>query len=315
MTKRKRAQRIRPEDMIAWVWEEDDPAAAPCDSRHLDIDDQSIEPHNLRVYDSLLACGLDTDSGEPAPVADRLDTTLANILVFADDCRAAAEWLTEEAVSFEDEKGRRFGQRRRHLKERGFLTNSKRFVRICGEVVDDDTLVIAMAARHCIDHWHERWGEKALHFRKDEDGVRWEPCSHETELTTTMTVSNPFTAPPTEAEADGCEVLQYDLEAGHDGITAVRLTGTTPETESPDGDPDERRPRWVWVLNDRAQKTVEWLLDAAETVADMARTRDKHALQTLFPSLQETRRRERQQEKAKEAARKTRQGPQDQSVH
>ena len=314
MTKRKRPQRIRPEDMIAWVWEEDDPAAAPCDSRHLDIGDQSIELQHLRVYDSLLAYRPETGTTEPAETADRLDTTLANILVFADDCRAAAEWLTDEMVSFEDEKGRRFGQRRRHLKERGFLTNAKRFARICGQVVEDDMMIAIMAARQCIDLWKERWRQKTLHFHKCEDGMRWQPCSDETAWTARMTVSNPFTAPPTEAEADGREVLRYELTAiDDDGITAERETSMTPETENPDEVEHDDHPGWL--LNEQAQKTAEWLFDAAERVADTAGAADKNTLRTLFPSLQEIRRLERQQEKAKDAARKPGRGPQDQSVH
>ena len=175
MTRKKRARIVPTEDIIEWVWENDDPAAPPCGSQHLNTSDQSVDPAGLRVYDSLLRCKLATVDKDAEGESAKLDTTLSNILVFGDDCRAATEWLRNESVSHDDEQGRRAGERRRHLKERGLLENGKRFVRICGQVVIDAGLVKVMAARQCIDWWQETWGESTLHFHKCENGVRWQP--------------------------------------------------------------------------------------------------------------------------------------------
>ena len=289
MTNRTKALKTRPEEKIGWIWEDDDIAAAPCDSRQLDVNDQSPELHHLGVYEGLMTCKVDTDRNEPAVITEEMDNSLANILAFADDCRAASEWLTEESVSFEDEKGRRFGQRRRHLKERGFLKDGRPFVRICGRIVDTNLVIAAMAARHCIDEWKESRGVKTLHFQKCEDGMRWEPCGHRSNWSTRMIVSNPFTAPATAPEADGREVLRYELSAiDDDGITAERQTSTEAETKNPEDDAAYEHPGWM--LNKRARKTAKWLFEAAETVADAARIVDEHSLRTIFPSLQDMRR-------------------------
>ena len=209
MRNKKRQRLVSADEIIAWIWEKDDPAAAACESRHLEVGDQSVEATDLRAYDSLLACERDDRGGDGEDETAGLDRTLANILVFADDCRAATEWLDSEVVSHEDEQARRAGQRRRHLKERGLLENGERFVRICGQVVTDAGLIRVMAAAQCIDSWEETDGERSLYFHKCEAGMRWQPCSTEIGSTTRMQLSNPFTAPPPRPEADGVKVDKY----------------------------------------------------------------------------------------------------------
>ena len=56
MRNRKRRPLVALDELIAWVWENDDPAAATPHSRHLDVNDQAVEVEDLGVYRSLLAC-------------------------------------------------------------------------------------------------------------------------------------------------------------------------------------------------------------------------------------------------------------------
>ncbi|MCY4510219.1 MAG: hypothetical protein OXG35_25145 [Acidobacteria bacterium] len=212
----------------------------------------------------------------------KLDTTLTNILVFGDDCRAATEWLRNESVSHDDEQGRRAGERRRHLKERGLLENGKRFVRICGQVVIDAGLVEVMAARQCIDWWQETWGESTLHFHKCENGVRWQPHGDSAEHKTLLCLSNPFTAPPLAAEADGRYVDQYEVSwIDDDAPVAERESCTTTAVEDADSHEIEDKPRWT--LNERAGRTAEWLSEAAETVEQTADAQHRRASKRSAP--------------------------------
>ena len=311
--KKRQLQRlVSADEIIAWIWEKDDPAAAACESQHLEVGEQSVEAAELRVYDSLLACEREEQSGEAEGEAAGLDRTLSNILVFADDCRTATEWLSSEVVSHDDEQARRAGQRRRHLKERGLLENGKRFVRICGQVVTDAEMIAVMAARQCIDDWDETAGERTLHFEKYEAGVRWQPASTENGSTTRMHLSNPFTAPPAKPEADSRNVEKYLVSfSDEEQATAERSQwGTADEAEIDDNGKDTE-PRWA--LNKRAETTVQWLSDAAETVADIAMESEEQTLRTLFPSLREIKRHEEREDARKRAAhakkRKPTEGP------
>ena len=163
---------------MAWTWEDDAPAGAPSTSAQLDVSDQSIEAGKLQVYDDLLSCE-PAEQHADAPIerdgdGRGVDDTLVNVLVFADDCRRAAEWLDDRPVSHEDEQARRAGERRRHLKERGILGNGRNYVRICGQIVLDTEIIAAMAARGCIDHWEEIHGSSGTvsvsHNRADQTG-------------------------------------------------------------------------------------------------------------------------------------------------
>ena len=298
----KKAQRqrlVRAEDIIAWIWEKDDPAAAACESQHLKVADQSVEACDLRVYDSLL-----TYEGEAASV----DRTLANILVFADDCRTATEWLTSEVVSHDDEQARRAGQRRRHLKERGLLQNGKRFVRICDAVILDAEMIAVMAARQCIDDWEESAGERALHFKKCEGGVRWQPVTTDIGGTRTMHLSNPFTAPPTKPEGDGRTVEKYHVSFAEQEPPRAERSQWVSANEA-DIDDEEKATQPGWVLNNRAETTMDWLSEAAEIVADMAMDSEEQTLRGLFPSQREMKRLEEREAAHKRAAATKKQTP------
>ena len=297
---KKRHRPISADEIIAWIWENDDPAAAACESRHLDVSDQSVEATDLRVYNGLLACEPDKSDGKQVE-AEGLDRTLANILVFADDCRAATEWLQNELVSHDDEQARRAGQRRRHLKERGLLENGKRFVRLCGQVVTDAAMITVMAARQCIDGWEETDGERSLHFHKCETGIRWQPCSTETGSTTRMYLGNPFSAPPAKPEADGRTVVTYVVSFSDDEhATAERSQWEN--AEEADVDDDRNDTKAQWVLNTAGETAVEWLAEAAETVAEIATENDDVTLRELFPSLREMKQREEREGAGKRAA-------------
>ena len=303
-TKQQRQRLVSADEIIAWIWETDDPAAAACESHHLEVGEQSVEASDLRVYDSLLGCEQAKQGGEAEGEAAGLDRTLANILVFADDCRTASEWLSSEVVSHDDEQARRAGQRRRHLKERGLLKNGERFVRICGQVVTDAEMIAVMAARQCIDNWGETAGERTLHFKKCEAGMRWQPVSTENGSTTRMRLSNPFTAPPAKPEADGRNVEKYLVSfSDEERATAERTQWVTAdEADIDDDDDDDNDNEPGWVLNERAETTVQWLSDAAETVADIAMDSEEQTLQTLFPSLREINRHEEREHARKRAA-------------
>ena len=82
-----------------------------------------------------------------------------------------------------------------------------------------------LAARECIDSWEETDGERSLHFHKCEDGLRWQPCSGETESTTTMTLGNPYNAPAPVAEADGRTVDKYVVSFSDDEDEATATRG------------------------------------------------------------------------------------------
>ena len=295
---RKRQRTVLAEEIIDWVWEDDDPAAPACESRHLDISDQSLEATELRVYDSLLACSEDkTASGTEQAVAV-LDRTLANILVFADDCQAAVKWLRKETVTHSDEQGRRAGQRRRHLKERGLLKNNRPFVRLCGQVIIDSDTIAISAARQCINDWEESGDGQSLHFHKEEDGMRWRPESTDNGRTATMDLANPYTAPPPAPEPDGRTVHRYRIELGdHEHPKAERSQWT-----NADGEDADHTSEPVWVLNTRAESAVEWLAFAAETVANIATDCDENTLRQLFPSLREIHRQEEREAAASRAA-------------
>ncbi len=305
MTNKKRHRPVSAEEIIAWVWENDDPAAASCESRHLDISDQSVEGTELRVYNGLLACEPDKSSGKQGG-AEVLDRTLANILVFADDCRAATEWLQNEVVSHDDEQGRRAGQRRRHLKERGLLDNGKRFVRLCGQVVTDTGMIAVIAARQCIDVWEETDGERSLYFRKCEAGIRWQPCSTETGRTTRLRLANPFTAPPAKPEADGRKVVSYVVSISDDGeATAERQEEENTEVANVDDNTNDAQ----WVLNSAAETAVEWLAEAAEAAAEITIENEDGTVRELFPSPREMRRREERENAQKRAAEARKRNP------
>ena len=311
-TKQQRQRLVSADEIIAWIWETDDPAAAACESHHLEVGEQSVEASDLRVYDSLLGCEQEKQGGEAEGEAAGLDRTLANILVFADDCRTATEWLSSEVVSHDDEQARRAGQRRRHLKERGLLENGKQFVRICGQVVTDAEMIAVMAARQCIDNWEETAGERTLHFEKCEVGVRWQPGSTENGSTTRMHLSNPFTAPPAKPEADGRNVEKYLVSfSDEERATAKRSQWVTADEADIDDDGNDTEPGWA--LNKRAETTVQWLSDAAETVADIAMDSEEQTLRTLFPSRREIKRHEEREGARKRAAaarkRKPTEGP------
>lgn len=287
MRGKKRQRLVAAEESIGWVWEDDDPAAAACGTQHLDVGDQSADPAELRVYDGLLASEREQEDGSAEDDAAGLDRTLTNILVFADDCRAATEWLSDETVSHDDEQGRRSGQRRRHLKERGRLTNAKPFVRICGQTVIDSRLVAVMAARQCIDNWEETEGQRSLHFHKREAGMRWEPCTALDGISTRMCLSNPFTAPPATQESDGPRVEEYLVTLSDDKpATAERRRWDT-------DDEDTMAAKAEWMLNSRAETAMEWLAEAADAVADITSEGDDRTLRELFPSLRESKRRAR----------------------
>ena len=224
--------------------------------------------------------------------------------MFADDCRAATEWLGSEVVSHDDEQARRAGQRRRHLKERGLLKNGKRFVRICGQVATDAAMIAVMAARQCIDSWEETDGNRSLHFHKCDGGIRWQPCSTETGSTTRMQLSNPFTAPPAKPEADGRKVDKYLVSFSDDEhATAERSQWKSADEADSDDHGNDTEPRWV--LNTRAETTVDWLSEAAETVAEIAMDSEEGTLRELFPSVREMRRREEREGAHKRAAEAT----------
>ena len=69
----------------------------------------------------------------------------------------------------------------------------------------------------------------------------------------------------------------------------------------------------AWALNKRAETTVQWLSDAAETVADIAMDSEEQTLRTLFPSRREIKRHEECEGARKRAAaarkRKPTEGP------
>ena len=295
MTK-KRKRVVRPKAVISWVWEDDDPAARPCEPRHIDYSDQSIPTTELTVYDSLIAC-LDQQVGEGEDdVPGVLDETLANILVLADDFRSAIEWLTSEGVSHADEQGRRAGQRRRHLKERGEFTNGMRFVQLCGEWITTTDAIAVSAARQCIDDWEEIGDHRSLHFHKEEAGVRWEPCSAENSATTTMHLANPFCAPPATPEDDGRTVTQYHVElvSDEDGYaerSEVERSRWTSETDESEEEAAKGGVRWR--LNQRAESAMKWLAGAAELAAEIAGHSDEDTLRRFFPSLREIQRKAR----------------------
>ena len=291
MTRRRR--RDTPPLSIAWTWETDDPAAEPCEARHLDVTDQSAAPSELRVYDSLLACELDLEPGEMPEVEAAIDAALANILVFADDCKTACAWLENETVSHADEQGRRAAQRRRHLKERGFLKDGRRFVRICGAMVTEQLAIEVMAARQCIDAWEHTFGERSLWFGKKKNRMRWAPRSEELDESTMLKVANPFTADPPSPDADGRIVETYTVVVSDDGAATAEPTATVVETDDP-GIPQELHPGWV--LNARAHEAMTWLGEAAEAVADLADSADSPMVRELFPSWTEMERLRRRKE-------------------
>ena len=290
MRNKKRQPLVALEELIAWVWENDDPAAATPHSRHLDVNDQAVEVEDLGVYKSLLTCDQDDPSSGRQVYAHKLDRTLSNILVFADDCRAATEWLVSGVVSHEDEQGRRAGERRRHLKERGLLANQKRFVRLCGHVITGAGAIKVLAARQCIDSWEETDGERSLHFHKCEDGLRWQPCSSETGNTTAMSLGNPYNAPAPVAEADGRTVDKYVVSFADDEDEATVTRGQWKRPAGSDDDDPENDPGLGWVLNERAENTMRWLSEAAESTAEIAAEADDDTVRQLFPSLREMRR-------------------------
>lgn len=291
-------QKVLAEDIIAWIWEDDDPGAATCDSRHLDVNDRSIELSELMVYDNLLGCSEEASGAiHPEHAVVCLDRTLANILAFADDCQAAVQWLTAETVTHSDEQSRRAGQRRRHLKERGLLKNGLPFVRLCGQVIIDSDTIAISAARQCIDNWEETTEGQALHFRKEEDGMRWQPESTLSGRTVDMDLSNPYTAPSPAPEADGRTVHRYNVELGDDEEATAERREWTSANPEPDVAADAG-----WVLNKRGESAVEWLSVAAETVTKIATLSDEDTLRQLFPSIREIRRRQKQEAASRRAA-------------
>ena len=296
MTK-KRKRILPPKEIIDWVWEDDDPAAAPCESGQMDFRVQSVEPAKLVVYANLLACRQakeEADGRKHEPAI--LDGTLTNILVFADDCRTAVEWLTSEVVSHADEQGRRAGQRRRHLKERGRLTNGMRYVQLCGQWITSTDAIAAAATRECIDDWEEIGDRRSLHFHEEEAGVRWDPCSAENARTATMHLANPYSAPPATPEDDGRTVTQYRVELVSDEDAdpmrneAERSRWTNDTSKGKD---DPIKGGAAWTLNQRAEAAMEWLSGAAETAGDIVRHGEDETLKRFFPNLQEIQREER----------------------
>ena len=297
MTKKKRQRPVSAEDIIAWVWENDDPSAPTCESRHLDVSDQSVEAAELRVYDALLAFDPDHSTGNDSD-PESLDRTLTNILVFADDCRAATEWLENGVVSHDDEQGRRAGERRRHLKERGLLDNDRRFVRLCGQVTLDPAQIAVMATRQCVDFWEETDAQRSLHFKKCEAGIRWQPCTAETGRRTRLLLANPLTAPRAGPEADGRRVIAYEVSISEDEEpTAERQAWENTEAD----DVDEHTSDARWVLNSAGETAMEWLAEAAETAAEITMENDDETVRDLFPSRREMRRREERYEAQKRA--------------
>ena len=307
MRNRRRERVVSPEDMIGWIWENDDPAAATCESQHLDISDQTVEVTELQVYYGLLACGQGKKDGSTESGVGNLDRTLTNILVFADDCQAAAEWLSSESVNYADEQGRRRGERRRHLKERGLLQNGVRFVRLCGQAIIGTDTIAMMAARQCINDWEESAEQQSLHFKREEAGVRWEPCSTENGRTATLHLGNPYTAPPATEEADGRTVQEYRIELWSDENPIAGRSAWTSAEESDTEDEDETE--LAWTLNGRSEAAMEWLTFAAETVGDITRESDKDTVEELFPSLQEIRREAGRTAAQKRAAQTTKTQP------
>ena len=308
MANKKPQRVVSASETIHWVWEEDDPAAARCESQHRDINNQSLEATELLVYYGLLACHVTKQDNSTESLVGWVDRTLANILVFADDCRNAVEWLTREVVNHADEQGRRRGQRRRHLKERGLLQNGRRFVRLCGQVITDTEMIAVDAARECIDDWDETADQRTLHFHKEEGGVRWDPCSEDNDRTVTMHLGNPFTAPRATRETDGRTVQQYRIELlNEEPATAERSKWTS--ADGSDTNEGENKTELKWTLNKRAETAMEWLSFAAETVGDIARHSDEDTLQRLFPNLREIQRRQRRETAQKQAALATKTQP------
>lgn len=306
---RKRRREVQAEDIVSWIWENDDPAATVCQSRHLDIGDQSLQGSELQVYNGLLACEQE-QSNDVHGEASSLDRTLTNILMFADDCRAGVEWLDNEVVSHDDEQARRAGQRRRHLKERGLLRNGNRFVRICGQIITDAGTVAIMAARQCIDSWEETNDHRSLHFHKNEGGIRWQPCSAENGTTTRMHIANPFTAPPATPEADGRTVETYFVSLSDDEPGTAERNRWLSETET-DIEDEEQHGTLQWTLNPHGRRALDWLSDAAGTAAVITLDNEEETLRELFPSAREMRRREERALRRKQAAEATKSEPTD----
>lgn len=302
MRNRKARRRSADVKVISWVWEDDDPAAPPEPGDDASADQRAVDPAGLHVYKNLLGCEEDGGEGAPGGGANSLDRTLANILVFADDCRAAAEWLRGGMVSHEDEQGRRAGERRRHLEQRGLMRSGKRFVRLCGQLLIDEKTTAITAARHCIEWWEETLQTRTLHFHKCDEGVRWEPCADETGETTRMELANPFGAPPAGPERDGRSVEKYTVGfSDEDGPTAERSEWSVAPDKSP-GEQEDPEGRVRWLLSTQAAETVQWLAYAAETAADVATGAEDHTLRTLFPSLREIKKRDERESAAKRAA-------------
>ena len=177
----------------------------------------------------------------------------------------------------------------RHLKQRGLLKNGLPFVRLCGQVmIDSDTIAIS-AARQYIDNWEETTEGQALHFRKEEDEVRWQPERTLSGRTVDMDLSNPYTAPPAAPEADERTVHRYNMELGDD------KEATAERREWASADPElDIAANAGWVLNKRGESAVEWLSVATEVVTKIATLSDEDTLRQLFPSIREIRRREEQ---------------------
>ena len=222
------------------------------------------------MYDSLLACEREEQSGEAEGEAAGLDRTLSNILVFADDCRTATEWLSSEVVSHDDEQARRAGQRRRHLKERGLLENGKRFVRICGQVVTDAEMIAVMAARQCIDDWDETAGETDPALRE----VRGRGAVAAGQHRDREHNENAPVQPPSPRRrrnrkpTAGTSRSTWCRSPTRSRRQPSAASGGPPTRPEIDDNGKDTEPGWA--LNKRAETTVQWLSDAAETVADIA---------------------------------------------